>query len=194
MHLQPKVHKLFLVAFLFSLALAACSGNTPAEPGATAPLASPQVQITSQVSTTTPASLSGPKSITLLYTRTFDNLNPLYTSLQVNDQWFSAITLQIWNAWAWDFDEQNNAIPVLVKEIPSLQNGGISSDGRVITMHLRDDIVWSDGQPITSADFRFTFQMAVNANNTVVTAVPYNLISSLDTPDERTVVITFNQP
>jgi len=194
MRLYPQLHKLFLAALLFSIALAACSGNTPAELSATVPLASPQVQITSQVSPTAPAGISGPKSITLLYTRTIDNLNPLYSSLQVNDQWFSAITLQIWNAWAWDFDEQNNSIPVLVKEIPSLQNGGISSDGRVITMQLRDDIVWSDGQPITSADFRFTFQMAVNPNNSVATSIPYNLITSLDTPDERTVVITFSQP
>lgn len=195
MRLNSKVTKLCLAVVLGTLLLAACTAETPApaEPGSETPLPSPQVQVSPQVPTGVPT-VSGPKSITLLYTHPVDNLNPLYSSLQVNDQWFSAITLQIWNAWAWDFDEQNNAIPVLVKEIPSLENGGLSADGRMITMHLRDDILWSDGQPITSADFRFTFQMAVSPNNSVASSSPYNLIASLDTPDERTVVITFNTP
>lgn len=196
MRLHTHVFKLCLAAILVSLILAACTGVAPgpAEPSETAPLATPQVQISPQAPTSAASTTGGPKSVTLLYTRPVENFNPLYTSLQVNDRWFSAITLQIWNAWAWDFDEQNNAIPVLVTEIPSLENGGLSADGRVITMRLRDDIVWSDGQPITSTDFRFTFQMAVTPSNTVVSSIPYNLISSLDTPDERTVVITFNQP
>lgn len=71
--------------------------------------------------------------------------------------WFSSITHQIWNCWAWDFDDQSNARPVLVKEMPSAANGGISADGRVITLKLRDDLVWSDGTPLTSADLLFTY-------------------------------------
>lgn len=196
MNLKTTFSKLCGVAIALAFTLSACTSLTPApaEPSPTVPLASPQVQVTTKVEPTLPPTQAGPKSITLLYTQAVNNLNPLYTSLQVNVHWYSAITLQIWNAWAWDFDEANNPIPVLVKEIPSLENGGLSADGRVITMHLRDDIVWSDGQPITSADFRFTFQMAVDPKNSVVSSSPYNLISSLDTPDERTVVINFNQP
>ena len=33
----------------------------------------------------------------------------------------------------------------------------ISSGGRQYTFHLQPDLHWSDGQPVTSGDIRFTF-------------------------------------
>ncbi len=58
-------------------------------------------------------------------------------------------------------------VPVLVTEIPSEENGGISEDGTTLTFKLRDDIVWSDGTPITSEDFLFTVEMFLEPTNTV---------------------------
>jgi peptide/nickel transport system substrate-binding protein len=95
---------------------------------------------------------------------------------------------------AWWFDDQNSPIPNLVTEIPSAENGGISEDGRTITLKLRDDIVWSDGTPITSADFKFTYDMLLADGNAVASRAPYDIIESLETPDERTVVATFTEP
>jgi peptide/nickel transport system substrate-binding protein len=83
---------------------------------------------------------------------------------------------------------------VLVQELPSLENGGISQDGRVITLKLRDDITWSDGQPITAQDFVFTYEMITDPNNGVTVVTPYDQVESVTAPDERTVVVTFNQP
>ena len=37
-----------------------------------------------------------------------------------------------------------------------------STDGKAITFTLRDDVLWSDGQPTTAADVLFTYQMAVH--------------------------------
>jgi hypothetical protein len=54
-----------------------------------------------------------PKVATFIFTQEFDSLSPLYTNM-----WFSAITFQIWNAHAWDFDEENNPVPVLVQKSP----------------------------------------------------------------------------
>jgi peptide/nickel transport system substrate-binding protein len=126
---------------------------------------------------------------TFIFTQEFDSLNPLYTNM-----YFSTITHQFWNCWAWDFNDKNLPQPVLVKELPSAQNGGVSADGKVITMKLRDDIVWSDGQPITPDDFIFTWQMYINPNNAVASAYPYNLIDSVTAPDSKTVVTTFKEP
>jgi peptide/nickel transport system substrate-binding protein len=78
--------------------------------------------------------------------------------------------------------------------MPSVENGGISEDGTVITFKLRDDIVWSDGEPITSADFLFVHEMFTNPANTVNSTYPYDLITSIEAPDERTVVLTFDEP
>ena len=80
------------------------------------------------------------KVATFIWTQEFDTLNHYYSN-----KWFSQITDQLWNVWAWEFDDKNEPFPVLVKELPSPTNGGISADGKVITMKLRDDITWSDG-------------------------------------------------
>ena len=134
----------------------------------------------------TPAATS---KATFIFTQEFDTLNPLYTNM-----YFSEVTQQLWNCWAWDFDDKNDPQPVLVTEIPSAENGGISTDGKVITLHLRNDIVWSDGQPITADDFIFTYQMYIDPNNAVATAYPYNLMDSVTAPDSKTVVVTFKDP
>src|SRR4030066_55018 len=76
-------------------------------------------------------------------------------------------------------------IPNLVTEIPSVENGSISEDQRTITLKLRDDIVWSDGTPITSADFKFTYDMLMADGNAVASRSPYDLVESFETPDER---------
>lgn len=126
---------------------------------------------------------------TFIFTQEFDSLSPAYTNM-----WFSSITQQIWNCWAWAFDEKNALVPVLVTEIPSVENGGISSDGKTITLKLRDDITWHDGTPITSADFKFTFDMYMSDANAVNSRAPYDLVTSVETPDEQTVEVTFTEP
>jgi peptide/nickel transport system substrate-binding protein len=138
---------------------------------------------------TAPPAEGGTGLATFIFTQEFDSLNPYYTNM-----WFSAITHQLWNCWAWDFDDQNDARPVLVTEIPSVENGGISEDGTVITLTLRDDLVWSDGEPLTANDFVFTYQMIIDPGNTVASTNPYDQMASVEAPDDRTVVITFNEP
>lgn len=52
------------------------------------------------------------------------------------------------------------------------------------TIVLRDDIKFSDGSPITSADVAYSLNYAVAANNNYV-----NNITGVETPDEKTVVL-----
>ena len=77
------------------------------------------------------------KVANLIFTQEFDSLSPLYSSM-----WFTWTTWQMFDHWAWEFDQNNEPFPRLVTEIPSVENGGVSADGRVITMHLRDDLKW----------------------------------------------------
>lgn len=129
------------------------------------------------------------KRATFIFTQEFDTLNPYYSNI-----WFSRIIHQLWNEWPWTFDDENNPVPVMLVEMPTKENGGISSDGRVFTFRLRNDLVWSDGVPLTSADFQFTYQMVIDPANTVAGVSPYNLVQVLETPDEQTVVLTFAEP
>lgn len=128
------------------------------------------------------------KVATFIWTQEFDNLSPMYTGM-----WFSTITQQIWNCDPWDWDEKDSPNPVLVPELPSLDNGGISEDGKTITLTLRDDIVWSDGTPITSDDFVFTHAMFTDPGNAVNSTYPYDQFE-VAAPDDRTVVLTFADP
>ncbi len=44
-------------------------------------------------------------------------------------------------------------IPDLAKEVPTVENGGISEDGLTYTFHLKDDLKWSDGEPLVAQAF-----------------------------------------
>ncbi len=181
--------------------LAACTGSaspTPAAPTATLPPLEPAVTVvrgtqaplvTAAAPTSPPAAAGSGKTAILAYIQDFDTLNPMYA------QALSSIYTQpLWNCRAWNFDDQNNPIPLLVSELPSLQNGGISADGKVITLKLRDDITWSDGTPITAQDFVFTYQMITDTKNAVNVVSPYDQVESVTAPDERSVVVTFKAP
>ena len=183
------VRTIFFFLTLFSLILSSCTPSPTATVVVEATQAPQQPAATEVQPTEKPSEPAVRKVATLIWTQEFDTLNPLYSNM-----WFSAVTHQIWNCWAWDFDDQSNPRPVLVKELPSVDNGGLSADGKIITMKLRDDIVWSDGTPITAKDFQFTYQMNMDPKNTVATTSPYDKIEKLETPDDRTVVITFKDP
>lgn len=179
MNTQRFAFTLLTVMVVLSFALTACGPKSaPVEPAEEQNQAGP-VQPTE----------TARKVATLIYTQEFDNLAPLYT-----DMWFARTTWQMFLHWAWEFDENNEPFPRLVTEIPCPENGGLSDDGRVITMKLREDIKWSDGTPVTADDFVFTWEMAVSPNNTVTSAYPYDQIESVTAPDPQTVVVTFAEP
>ncbi len=161
-----KLQLIFCIIVAFSLVLSAC---TTGESGG--------------------ASTGEKKVATLIFTQEPDTLNPLYSNM-----YFSLILHQVWNVWAWQYDDQNKPYPVLLTELPSVENGGISADGTQMILHLRDDLVWSDGEKMTSEDFKFTYDMYMEPKNTVSTTYPYDQVASIETPDELTVVVKFNAP
>jgi peptide/nickel transport system substrate-binding protein len=67
-----------------------------------------------------------------------------------------------------------------------------SSDAKTLTMHLRQDVKWSDGQPFTSADVQYRFVTLPKKYPNLPFSVP--TFQSLDTPDAHTVVFHFAEP
>jgi peptide/nickel transport system substrate-binding protein len=194
---------LITCAFLILLSLSACKSTPPTSGVAPTQAESQPVPTTASVvqateapapeATTEPTAETrrtvGENTATIAFNQEFDSFNPLFAQA-VSAQ----MVYDIWNCRAWTFDDQNNALPILVGEIPSLQNGGISQDGREITLKLQDDIAWSDGQPITSQDFLFTYQMIMDPNNNILNKTPYDLVENVTAPDPKTVVVRFNEP
>lgn len=70
-------------------------------------------------------------------------------------------------------DPEGNRYPILAKEVPTVANGLVSPDGLQVTYNLREDILWSDGQPFTCDDVLFTFRAVVHPLSGAVSTTGY---------------------
>jgi peptide/nickel transport system substrate-binding protein len=86
-----------------------------------------------------------------------------------------------------------SSVPELAAEIPTQSNGDVSADGTVVTWKLKPGVTWSDGQPFTSQDVVFTYQMLMDPANPVVARSDYAVMNSVAAPDANTVVVTYKQ-
>ncbi len=89
------------------------------------------------------------------------------------------------------YNEKTQFVPYLAREVPSVSNGGISSDGLTYTLKLRNDVKWHDGVPFTAKDVLFTLNVINDTKNGARSSVPYK---SVATPDDYTIVFTLAAP
>src|SRR5215510_1170664 len=171
------------------MTLAACGGAPATEaPVATEPAAPPATEppaVTEAPAATEPpaAAPSGIAVVTFVQQPT--TLSPLYQT-----QWFSSITTQFWLKSLWSFDPDNNPVPEIATEIPTP-----SEDGKTLTINLRDDVLWSDGEPVTANDFVFTYDMFMSDANVVSSRYPYeDYVESMEATDDHTLVVHFKEP
>jgi peptide/nickel transport system substrate-binding protein len=92
------------------------------------------------------------------------------------------------------YDANGNAFPDLALAVPTAANGGISPDGKTITLHLRKNVRWSDGAPLTAADWIFTYKAVLNPRNNTKTRYGWDKIASASAPDPYTLVIHLKKP
>ena len=90
------------------------------------------------------------------------------------------------------FDAEGNLLPFLAAEIPSLENGGVASDGRSVTWQLKPGVVWSDGHPFTADDVLFTYEFITDPESKAITTGNYEAIESVDLVDDLTLTVHFN--
>src|SRR5687768_16467623 len=64
------------------------------------------------------------KTLTVAFAQEPDTLNTWYSNMAFG-QWVWFLT----QANLWDYDNKLNPVPVLVEELPTAENGGISEDG-----------------------------------------------------------------
>ncbi len=93
-----------------------------------------------------------------------------------------------------DFDPAGKLVPFLAAEIPSLDNGGVAKDGKSVTWKLKPNVTWSDGQPFTADDVKFTYDYVINKETAATTLGSYTVIDSIDVVDPNTVKINFTSP
>jgi peptide/nickel transport system substrate-binding protein len=93
-------------------------------------------------------------------------------------------------------DDQMHPYPVLAAAIPSPDNSlvRLSGDGAdrrlIVTMPLRQDVTWSDGEPFTADDVVFTWQLMMNPQSGFDTTVEDKL-KNVAKIDDFTVRFTY---
>ena len=128
-------------------------------------------------------------SATLLYWQAPTILNP-YLSSGTKDAEAASLVIEPLA----EYTENGEIVAVLATRVPTLENGGISADRTRITWNIREDVVWSDGTPLTANDVVFTWQYCTAPGGGCAQASSFENVASVDAADERTVTITFDGP
>ncbi len=93
-------------------------------------------------------------------------------------------------------DPDGNYTPWLAKEVPTLKNSGVKllADGKKmdVTYKLLPQVKWSDGEPFSSADVKFTWE-SIMKDPKVTSREGYEKIDRIDTPDLLTVVVHYTE-
>ena len=63
----------------------------------------------------------------------------------------------------------------------------------VVTYDISDDAVWSDGEPITCADYEYTWDQIVNGTD-IYDTTGYASVASVECPEDKQAVVTFETP
>ena len=92
------------------------------------------------------------------------------------------------------YNPKGELVPWLVESIPTVENGGVSSDLKSITWKIKPGIKWSDGTDFTSEDVKFTYEYCTNPEGGCAQLTKFEGVASVDTPDAQTVVVNFKEP
>jgi peptide/nickel transport system substrate-binding protein len=95
--------------------------------------------------------------------------------------------------WAINYDLLVNFNPDNLAPSPGIaESWDLSDDKKTVTFHLFEGLKWSDGQPITSKDVKYSFEV-LGGNGLLFTSYTDN-VSSIETPDDATVVVHMKKP
>jgi peptide/nickel transport system substrate-binding protein len=98
------------------------------------------------------------------------------------------IVTQIHNALV-EQDEQFVFQPVLATALPT-----VSEDGLTYTFTLHQGVKFHNGEELTSADVKYTFEWYMDPANAAVNGSYFENVASVEAPDEYTVVVTNKTP
>lgn len=140
----------------------------------------------------TPAAAQGEHVLRVGTTQDLDSMNPWQTVLVVG---FEVFTL--------NYDLLVNFGSSLEPVPGFAESWEQSADGLTWTFHLREGMLWSDGEPATAEDARWTFQFVLDGIASEDGFVglgyldPYVAnagVTSVEAPDDTTLVITTDRP
>jgi peptide/nickel transport system substrate-binding protein len=117
-----------------------------------------------------------------------DNMNPFRTYNTIPWECFRVG----YNFLTW-YDADFKPAPDLADPVPSVENGGITDGGRVWTFHIRPNVKWSDGVPLTAGDVAYTYNRILRQKLSFYLSY-FTGVTKVEAPDDQTVVITCSKP
>ncbi len=73
----------------------------------------------------------------------------------------------------------------------AIESFEMNEDATQYTVHIKEDLTWSDGTPVTSEDFKFTVEYCMEHSLSYVPSM-YGMVESMETPDEKTIVFNLD--
>ncbi len=154
---QKPWRKLLLLAMVFALVVAACSGETTdtTEGGETTDTTEADSTDTTDGSSDTTEPDDGGEELVLqaVMSEEATDLNPLTTGQQGKGHVFQAIFMPLL--------ETDNEKQIYSR---TLESWSMSEDARTATLVLKSDVEWNDGTPMTSEDVYMSLTMYLDAN------------------------------
>lgn len=106
---------------------------------------------------------------------------------------FVALDEENFNVWSMNWDLLVNFSPEDVGPAPGIaESWEVSDDRKTVTFKLDPDKVWSDGEPVTSKDVKYSLE-TLGGEGDIFSGYTSN-VTSIETPDDETVVIKTKQP
>jgi peptide/nickel transport system substrate-binding protein len=175
------------------VALSAC-GGAPQAPAAQSTGAADSVATSAPAAepaaTAAPAASGEKKILRVAYGGEIDTLNPFTSQFLIDIHLTMEEGLIVSN-------DKNEYVPVLAKQIPTLENGGIKELGEgktEMTWELQQGVKWHDGVEFTGEDVCYTWQFITAEGSEVYNRDEYLPISACEVVDPYTVKMTWDEP
>ncbi len=117
-------------------------------------------------------------------------IDPPSFNAYLNDTGYEALIGELVYGALAEVGPDGNYYPELAADLPTLTNGDLSEDGLTVTWRIRPGLLWSDGQPFTAEDVRYTWQ---SFRDSRIYAPGFDLIESVETPDPFTAIVHYRR-
>ncbi|HSG15388.1 MAG TPA: peptide ABC transporter substrate-binding protein [Anaerolineae bacterium] len=137
-----------------------------------------------------PAEVMEESSITIIIPE-----DPAGFNAYAADTGYSQMLMELVMMGLTDLDAEGNIFPELAAELPTIENGGVVFDEENWTMDvtwkLRDDVFWSDGEPVTVDDVIFTWD-AIGDPELGTWSDGIDYTDSIEKVDDHTMIVHYN--
>ncbi len=167
----------------FAIVVSACGSSTASPAASTAPSTAASTAPSAAASTAPSASAAAASGDLKMVM----DAEPTYFSLAYTDLPTSYIVGQIYTGM-YRVNNKLAVVPDMATDLPQ-----VSADGLTWTIKLKSGIKWQDGSDFSSADVKFTFDLAASKNCTFIPSFCSDIqtnVASVAAPDPQTVVFT----